>query len=208
MNLFTWGMTLGISLFAASEPATTANLAKDEAGKKTSPSIYDFSVKDIDGKDVKLDKYRGEVLLIVNTASKCGYTPQYTGLETLNKKYKDKGLRVLGFPANNFGSQEPGTNPEIKEFCRTKFNVTFDMFSKISVKGEDQAPLYSFLTKYSDPAIAGDVPWNFQKYLVSRDGKVIAKFGPKTTPEDEELIKQIEKALEAPKKSPPPPPVG
>jgi len=164
-------------------------------GDKGASSIYEFTVKDIDGKDVKLDKYKGHVLLVVNVASKCGFTDKsYSGMEEVYKKYKDKGLRVLAFPANNFGAQEPGTNAEIKEFCSKK-SATFDLFSKISVTGDDQAPLYKYLTNHSNKEIAGKVEWNFQKYLVGRDGTVIAKYGPKTMPNDEKVTTAIEKAL-------------
>ena len=120
---------------------------------------------------------------------------QYSGLESIFRKYKERGLRVLAFPANNFGNQEPGSNSEIKAFCDKK-NVTFDLFAKVSVQGEDQCPLYRFLTTYPDEAIAGDVAWNFQKYVIGRDGKVLAKFGPRTKPEDPKLIEVVETALE------------
>jgi glutathione peroxidase len=159
-------------------------------------SVLDFTMKDIDGKDVPLSAYKGKVLLIVNVASKCGHTPQYEGLERLYRKYGDQGFMVLGFPANNFLWQEPGTDGEIKQFCTTKYGVTFDMFSKISVKGSDQHPLYTFLTsKQSNPEFAGEVKWNFQKYLVDRSGKVIGKFAPATKPEAEEVVRAIEAAL-------------
>ena len=148
-------------------------------------SVYDFTMKDIDGNDVKLEKYKGSVLLIVNTASKCGYTPQYEGLEAIYKKFKDRGFVVLGFPANNFMGQEPGTEKEIKEFCTLKYNVTFPMFSKISVTGTDQHPLYGYLTnKKTDPEFGGDISWNFNKFLVGKDGKIVARFGSKDKPED------------------------
>lgn len=171
--------------------------------KPAAKSVHEFTVKDIDGKEVKLSKYKGDVLLIVNVASQCGLTEKsYAGMEAIFKKYKDKGLKVLAFPANNFGGQEPGTNAEIKEFCAGK-NVTFDLFDKISVKGEGQAPLYAFLTNHPDKNIAGDVQWNFQKYLVGRDGTVVAKFGPKTYPEEKPVVDAIEKALaEKPKAAP------
>ena len=159
-------------------------------------SVYEFTMKDIDGKDVKLDAYKGKVLMIVNTASKCGYTPQYEGLQALYSKYKDKGFVVLGFPANNFLGQEPGTEKEIKEFCTLKYNVTFPMFSKISVKGTDQHPFYTFLTnKESDPGFDGDISWNFEKFVTDRNGKVIARFGPKTKPDDAKIVETIETAL-------------
>jgi glutathione peroxidase len=159
-------------------------------------SILDFKVRDIDGKDVKLKKYKGNVLLVVNTASQCGYTPQYEGLQATYVKYEAKGFRVLGFPANNFGSQEPGTETEIKEFCTSKYKVTFPMFAKISVKGEDQDPLYKFLTsKETNPEFSGDIKWNFSKFLVDRYGKVVARFEPKVKPDGPEITEAVEKYL-------------
>jgi glutathione peroxidase len=163
-----------------------------------SPSVLDFKMRDIDGKDVKLKKYKGNVLLVVNTASKCGYTPQYEGLQATFDKYKDKGFYVLGFPANNFGGQEPGTEKEIKEFCTSKYKVTFPMFAKISVKGEDQDPLYAFLTsKETNPEFAGDITWNFNKFLVDRKGKIVARFSSKEKPDSEAVTQAIEKYLTA-----------
>ncbi|MCA1625550.1 MAG: glutathione peroxidase [Acidobacteria bacterium] len=153
-------------------------------------------MKDIDGKDVNLKKYKGNVLLIVNTASKCGYTPQYEGLQVVYDKYKAKGFSVLGFPANNFGGQEPGTEKEIKEFCESKYKVTFPMFAKISVKGEDQDALYKFLTnKETNPKFAGDITWNFNKFLVDRKGNIVARFSSKDTPVSEAVMSAIEKEL-------------
>jgi len=161
-------------------------------------SVLDFKMRDIDGNDVKLKKYKGDVLLVVNTASKCGYTPQYEGLQAIYTKYKDKGFYVLGFPANNFGGQEPGTESEIKEFCTSKYKVTFPMFAKISVKGDDQDPLYKFLTsKETDPAFAGDITWNFNKFLIDRSGKIVARFSSKDTPESEAVTSAIEKYIAA-----------
>lgn len=161
-------------------------------------SVYDFTMKNIDGGPVKLDTYKGKAVMIVNVASKCGYTPQYEGLEKIYEKYKDKGFVILGFPANNFMSQEPGTEAEIKEFCSTKYNVTFPMFAKISVKGADQHPLYTFLTnKQSDPGFDGDISWNFNKFLLDPSGKVVARFGSADTPESEKVTSAIEKALAA-----------
>jgi glutathione peroxidase len=154
-------------------------------------SIYDFTPNAIDGKPAPLAAYKGKVVLVVNVASQCGYTPQYAGLEKLYEKYKDKGLVITGFPANNFGSQEPGSNEEIKQFCTRKYSVTFPMYSKISVKGSDQDPLYGYLTK-----AAGDVKWNFTKFLVGKDGKVITKFDSAVAPESPELIAAVEKALQ------------
>ncbi len=155
-------------------------------------SVYEFTLNTIDGKPQSLSAYKGKVLLIVNTASKCGFTPQYAGLQALYEKYKDRGLIVLGFPANNFLGQEPGTNGEIQQFCSLKFNVTFPLFEKISVKGGDIHPLYAWLTAHPN----GDkISWNFNKFLIGRDGDVIAHFGSRTAPDAEELNAAVEKAL-------------
>lgn len=159
-------------------------------------SIYDFTMKDIDGKDVVLSIYTGKVVMIVNVASKCGFTGQYKGLEKLYQAYKDKGFVILGFPANNFMGQEPGSNEEIKQFCSLKYNVTFPVFSKISVKGDDQHALYKFLTeKATNPEHSGAITWNFNKFLAGKDGKIINRFGTRTDPEDKEVVKAIEAAL-------------
>jgi len=161
-------------------------------------SVLDFQVRDIDGNEVKLKKYKGKVLLVVNVASKCGYTTQYEGLQETYNKYKDKGFSTLAFPANNFGGQEPGTAAEIKEFCESKYKVTFPLFAKISVKGADQDPLYQFLTsKETNPEFAGDITWNFNKFLVDRKGKVVARFTSKDKPEGEAITAAIEKYLAA-----------
>ena len=157
------------------------------------PQLYSFTMKTIDGKDKKLSDYKGKVLMIVNVASKCGHTPQYKGLEAIYEKYNNRGFMILGFPANNFLRQKTGTNEEIKKFCSLNYGVTFDMFSKISVKGNDQHPLYHFLTKESP--VPGDVKWNFQKYLVDRKGNVVYKFSPGTEPTEKEVIDEIEKLL-------------
>jgi len=149
-----------------------------------------------DGAEVALSKYQGKVLLIVNTASQCGLTPQYEGLEALYEKYKGEGLEVLAFPANEFGKQEPGTDEQIKEFCTSKYHVTFPVFSKIVVKGQGIHPLYSYLTSEStNPGHSGEIGWNFAKFLVDRKGEVIARFDPKVTPESDEVVKAVEKAL-------------
>jgi glutathione peroxidase len=158
--------------------------------------VLDFTLNSLDGKPAPLAEYRGKVILIVNVASKCGYTPQYTGLEKIYEKYKDQGFVILGFPANNFGGQEPGTNEEIKTFCSSKYQVTFPMYSKVSVKGADSTPLYQFLTdRQNNPATAGEIKWNFTKFLVDRNGKVIARFEPAITPESADVTGAIEKAL-------------
>jgi len=172
-----------------------------EAGeKKEVGPVLTYTMKNIDGKDVNLADYEGNVLLIVNVASQCGLTPQYEGMENLYRRYKDKGLKILAFPANNFGQQEPGTDPEIKEFCSKNYDVTFNLFSKVSVKGEDTCDLYKFLTDGSkNGGFDGEIKWNFQKYLVDRKGNVIAKFEPKTPPLDKSVVEAVEKALEQPK---------
>jgi glutathione peroxidase len=157
-------------------------------------SIYDYTMKSIDGKPVPLADFQGKLLLVVNVASRCGFTPQYTGLQALYEKYKDQGFVIAGFPANNFLSQEPGTDAEIKTFCSTKYNVSFPLFSKISVKGEDQAALYRYLTdSKANPSTGGEIKWNFTKFLVDRNGKIIQRFEPAITPE--QMDAEIQKAL-------------
>jgi len=147
-------------------------------------TVYDFTVDDITGKPVKLDRYKGKVLLVVNTASKCGFTPQYKGLESLYRKYRDQGLEVLGFPCNQFGAQEPGSEPEIATFCETNYDVTFPLFAKIDVNGDTTAPLYRHL-KHEKPGLLGTeaIKWNFTKFLVDKNGKVVARYAPTDTPE-------------------------
>lgn len=154
-------------------------------GLRAADSIHDFTLDSIQGQPTPLSTFSGKVVLLVNVASKCGFTPQYEGLEALYRKYKDRGLVILGFPANNFAGQEPGTNEEILAFCKRTYDVTFPMFSKISVKGADKAPLYQFLTdKAAHPETGGEIQWNFTKFLADRDGKVIARFESKVTPEE------------------------
>jgi glutathione peroxidase len=157
--------------------------------------VYSFTLNSIDGKPSPLADYKGKVVMLVNVASKCGYTPQYSALEAIYEKYKDQGFVILGFPANNFGAQEPGTNEEIKTFCTRKYSVSFPMYSKISVKGDEQAPLYAYLTKETGPGIAGEIKWNFTKFLVDRDGKVVQRFEPAVTPDSQEVTAAIEKQL-------------
>ena len=171
--------------------------ASTNAGETmTVKSVYDFALKTIDGKEMKLDSLKGKVVLLVNVASKCGYTPQYTGLQALYAKYKDQGLVVLGVPANNFGGQEPGTETEIKEFCTLKYNVTFPLTAKVSVKGSDIDPLFAFLTdKAIHPATGGDLTWNFNKFLIDATGKVIARFESGDKPEGDKVTQAIETAL-------------
>lgn len=172
------------ALFTASIPTMHATTA------------FDITVKDIKGKDVSLDAYRGKVVLIVNVASRCGFTKQYTGLEALYAKYQDKGLVVLGFPCNQFGGQEPGTEEEIQQFCSVKFNVKFPLFAKVEVNGPGRAPLFTFLTGDESP-FPGKVGWNFNKFLVGRDGKLISRYESKVDPESDELVKAVEAALAA-----------
>jgi len=160
------------------------------------PSLYEFTLNSIDGQPAPLAAYKGKVLLLVNVASKCGFTPQYTALESLYEKYKSDGLVVIGFPANNFMSQEPGTDAEIKDFCSRTYSVKFPMYSKISVKGDDKAPLYHYLTeKATNPTTGGEIKWNFTKFLVGRDGTILARFEPAVKPDSPEVTAAIEKAL-------------
>lgn len=176
---------------AAEKPADKAVTAE------SAKSALDFTMKDIDGNDVSLAKYKGKAVMIVNVASKCGMTKQYEQLQQLHEKYANKGLAILAFPANNFGGQEPGTNEEIKSFCSTKYKVGFDLFAKVSVKGDDTCELYKFLTSESKNAkFAGEIPWNFTKFLLDREGNVVGRFKPQTRPDATEVIQAIESALD------------
>lgn len=164
-------------------------------GNKLKDNINDIVVKDMEGKEIKLSDYNGKVLLIVNVASKCGFTPQYEGLEKIYKKYKDKGFEILAFPCNDFGHQEPGTNEEIQKFCKSKYDVTFKLFDKIKVLGDQKCPLYARLTNNSVTE-KSDIGWNFEKFLIDREGIIIARFKSKVTPESKELTSAIEKELD------------
>lgn len=168
-------------------------LAAVHAGNARADLPLSGTMKAIDGADVDLGAYRGKVVLIVNVASRCGATPQYAGLQGLYEKYRDKGFVVLGFPANDFGAQEPGNEAEIKEFCSTKYGVTFPMFAKITVKGPQKATLYKVLTETADPS--GEVGWNFEKFLIGKDGTIAGRFKTRVSPEDPELTAAIEAAL-------------
>lgn len=159
--------------------------------KQVEKTIYDFTVTDIEGKSVSLSDYKGKVVMVVNVASKCGLTPQYNDLEPFFEKYKDKGFVILGFPANDFMGQEPGSNEEIKQFCQLKYNVTFPMFSKISVVGKEKHPLYQYLTG----ATGEEVSWNFQKFVINREGKVVKSISPRTHVTDGEVVKLVESLL-------------
>jgi len=168
------------------------------AAEKT---VYDFTLNSIDGQPTALSSFRGKVVLLVNVASRCGYTPQYTALESIYEKYKDRGFVIVGIPANNFGGQEPGTNQEIKTFCSAKYHVTFPMMAKVSVKGSDITPLYQFLTdKTAHPETGGEIGWNFTKFLVGPDGQVIARFDSAVEPDSPQITQAIEKALASLKK--------
>ncbi|MBF0504901.1 MAG: glutathione peroxidase [Candidatus Omnitrophica bacterium] len=166
---------------------------KEVAGPSGVGSVYDFKVKTIEGSEKSLGDYKGKVLLIVNTASRCGFTPQYTGLEKLYERYKDRGFIVLAFPANDFMGQEPGDNGAIKQFCELTYRTSFPLFSKISVRGAQMAPLYQYLTTAS--GFQGNISWNFNKFLINRKGQVIARFGSKTDPMDPALEEDVLKAL-------------
>jgi glutathione peroxidase len=162
----------------------------------TEKSVHDFTLNSIDGQATPLASFKGKVVLLVNVASRCGFTPQYSALESTYEKYKDRGLVIVGIPANNFGSQEPGTNEEIKTFCKTKYSVSFPMMAKVSVKGEGITPLYQFLTDpAANPRTGGEIKWNFTKFLIAPDGRVVARFEPDVTPDSPQVTSAIEKAL-------------
>jgi glutathione peroxidase len=180
----------------SSEPPQSESTGGPGASRSLT-TVYDFSLDTIDGQAKSLSAYRGKVLLIVNVASKCGFTPQYAGLQELHERYAADGLVVMGVPSNDFMGQEPGSNEEIKTFCESKFDVTFDMFSKVSVKGKEIHPLYAWLTSEK-----GKVSWNFNKFLVGRDGRVMEQFGSMVKPESLELESAIKSALKAPATSP------
>jgi glutathione peroxidase len=168
---------------------------KDKGDKKV-PAVLNFKMKTLDGKDVDLSKYQGKVVMFVNVASKCGYTPQYEQLEKMHEKYGKDGLVIVGVPANEFGAQEPGSNEEIAKFCEATYNVKFDMLGKVVVKGDKMCPLYKFLTsKDTNPNFGGEIKWNFTKFIVNRNGEVVARFEPKVKPDAEEVVKVVETEL-------------
>jgi glutathione peroxidase len=202
MNKLSWVLTavaiaVLISMAWQAKKVLGQNIVENPSTQPaSSASPLQFVMKDIDGHDVNLADYRGKVVMLVNVASKCGFTPQYKGLEAIYTQFKDQGFVIIGFPANNFHSQEPGTDAEIKTFCTSKYDVTFPMMSKISVKGDDKAPLYKFLTEQPTAGdFAGEIGWNFTKFLVSRDGHVYARFPSKTKPQDAVVTDAIEKGL-------------
>jgi len=196
-----WGIVLGLGVIAGVGSTYLDRLESAQAAEEglimaaKTPSLYDFTMNDIDGQPVNLGQYKGKALLVVNTASFCGNTPQYSDLQSMYEQYNDKGFEILAFPANNFGQQEPGTNEEIKSFCFTKYSLTFPLFSKISVKGDDKHPLYRYLTEQSP--FPGEVEWNFQKYLVDRSGNVVGRFHHRTKPLSPEVVKEVERVLAA-----------
>ena len=181
----------------AQEPITLASSTSQvHTGQNTSSTqIYDFTMNDIDGKPRPLSEFKGNVVMVVNTASFCGNTPQYEGLQTLYEQYRDQGFTILAFPANDFGKQEPGDNKEIAEFCYTKYSLEFPLFSKITVLGDEKHPLYRYLTE--DTPFKGEIKWNFQKFLVNRSGQVIARYAPKQQPLSEPVVRDIQSALES-----------
>jgi glutathione peroxidase len=171
----------------------TATAQMKNGGKV--PEVLNFTMNNINGTPVNLSKYQGKVLLIVNTASQCGFTYQYEGLEILHKRYEARGLNILGFPSNDFGQQEPGTNSQIQQFCQANYGVEFDMFSKVEVLGTDKVPLFNYLTSPKTSKFPGEIEWNFEKFLIGRDGQILARFKSDVEPESPEMTKAIETAL-------------
>lgn len=180
----------------AAKTTVLALAGTEEKGASAVPAVLGFSMESLDGKPVQLSKYQGKVVMFVNVASKCGYTPQYKNLQAVHEKYASQGLAIVGVPANDFGKQEPGTNEQIASFCEKNYGVKFDMMSKVVVKGQGQCPLYQYLTsKETNPKFAGDIKWNFEKFVVSRDGQVVARFPSKVSPDSAEVTKVIEAEL-------------
>ena len=177
-------------------PATLSSVRADDKGEKKVPAVLNYKMEGLNGKEVDLSRYAGKVVLIVNVASRCGYTPQYKGLEALHEKYGKDGLVVLGVPSNDFGRQEPGTSEEIAQFCDSKYHVKFDMLAKVAVKGQEQVPLYKYLTSNeTNPKSAGPIKWNFTKFLIGRNGEIVARFESPVKPESEQVVKAIEAEL-------------
>jgi glutathione peroxidase len=198
MNSFAWVaammLPIGLAAMANGEPTTQPTTQPTYADSV--PPVLRFTMKSLGEDDVNLSQYQGKVILMVNTASKCGNTPQYAPLEALYKKYADQGFVILGFPSNDFGHQEPGTDVEISEFCTKYYGVTFPMFSKVDVKGDNICDLYKFLTSTdTDPEHAGTITWNFEKFLIGKDGTIVARFKPKTKPDTQDVVSAIEAAL-------------
>ena len=188
-------LPIALAALASGEP-TTQPTTQPTAYADSVPPVLRFTMKSLGGEDVNLAQYQGKVILMVNTASKCGNTPQYAPLEALYKKYADQGFVILGFPSNDFGHQEPGTDVQISEFCTKNYGVTFPMFSKVDVKGDNICDLYKFLTSSdTDPEHAGTITWNFEKFLIGKDGTIVVRFKPKTKPDTQEVVSAIEAAL-------------
>ena len=193
--------TTSLGEAVANEPSSqvlTSNqqsLTFDITESKPASQIYDFIMEDIENKPRSLSEFKGQVIMIVNTASFCGNTPQYAGLQTLYERYRDQGFTILAFPANDFGKQEPGDNKEIAEFCYTKYSLEFPLFSKITVLGEQKHPLYRYLTE--DTNFKGEITWNFQKFLINRKGTVIARYDPRQKPLSPEIVNDIENTLQS-----------
>ncbi len=186
-----------IAAFAVALVGSAGRAAEKPEGEKKVTGPLEFKMAGIDGKEVDLSKYKGKVVLLVNVASKCGYTKQYTGLQAIYEKYEKQGFVVIGVPANDFGAQEPGTNEEIVKFCSSKYSVTFPMLGKVSVKGKEMTPLYTYLTsKETNPKYAGEIGWNFEKFLINKKGEVVGKFKSGVAPESDELIKAITAELD------------
>ncbi len=180
---------------ATKDSSTKSEKVESDGSIQKADSLYMFSAKSIDGKLINLADYKGQVLMIVNVASKCGFTPQYKDLETLYRKYKNKGFLILGFPSNDFGGQEPGSNEDIKKFCKVNYDVTFPLFEKLPVKGASKQPIYKYLTEQSGSDYAGEIAWNFVKFVVNKEGKVVGRFGSSTKPVDQKVISKIEEQL-------------
>jgi glutathione peroxidase len=188
-------VALALVAGASTQPAAKSRV-QSRIAKKEVPRVLQYKMKSLSGQDVDLSKYAGKVVLIVNTASQCGYTKQYAGLQELHKKYAPQGLAILGFPANNFGGQEPGTNEQISGFCKANYGVEFDMFSKVSVKGDDKVALYEYLTSpKTNPKFAGEVGWNFEKFLIGRNGEIVGRFKSGVEPTSDEMTKAVEAQL-------------
>jgi glutathione peroxidase len=187
-------IAIGAVIYLNAQNTKSASDSKKDGDGKMVASISGYTVKDIKGNDVNLSDYKGKVLLLVNVASKCGYTKQYKGLEEIYREYKDQGFEILAFPCNDFGGQEPGTNEEIAEFCSSKFDVTFSLFDKIKVKGDDKAPLYAMLTN-NEVTGSSDIGWNFEKFLIAKDGSVVKRYKSKVDPKSDELLEVLKAEL-------------
>lgn len=192
------GLVIGAGRFFVAD----ANAGQDGTKEAQVPAALNFKMKTIEGDEVHLSKYHGQVVLMVNVASRCGLTKQYKHLQKLHEDYAEQGLSILGFPANNFGKQEPGTNNEIAAFCEKNFGVEFDLFAKVSVKGDDICPLYEYLTGKESGVEAGDISWNFEKFLINRQGEVVARFSPRTKPDDKKVLALLEAELAKPAPKP------